>query len=100
MLKGVIENNYYELYRIQIFLSLNSLRKSYSYLLIVCVSPKKSIFICSKLAFLLVCAPPSTSNSIGKLSSALAQCLDAIVNAAVQRGCVFCISTVVSGAPR
>ena len=29
MLKGVIENNYYELYRIQLFLSLNSLRKSY-----------------------------------------------------------------------
>ena len=32
MLKGVIENNYYELYRIQFCLSLNSLRKSYFYL--------------------------------------------------------------------
>ena len=30
MLKGVIENNYYELYRIQFCLSLNSLRKSYN----------------------------------------------------------------------
>lgn len=29
MLKGVIKNNSYELYRIQFCLSLNSLRKSY-----------------------------------------------------------------------